>query len=585
VTHNLFYFFAACKKIIDETKTDLKWDDIHAGLQMPKRFPESGVPASPKSYANAVIQLHFPKLSEQMKIKKLQAIERNFNNAFDVSVKKEGDETDDKSKQEAGTASNEELLYALKHSMKPSDFDFFCKKYYEKEGLYAFKAIISPLQASRIKFRIRNMVVEPGEQMFYLLREKFRESHDEMVSFNDIFKDDFRATFESVIKDSKIIEFDKVKAQFLGDGFSRQIDEHLVMMMTHSRTHHFSILKHVALDDGNVDSPWNDLPIFFNFEDSFKYDDFRSKLIEIVRKACTCVQNLLNDCQQNAQKLTSSQIFYVIKNLFPKSSANQLNVANMISSILRGNFSAIDRMHTDAVYSSLLKSMNDSRSNAVPTILQSLVVNRDGTSDYGQQMRVLKYAFQNLYKEGRILIPRIPSSYVNNKFSSLLLVFDSTYSLDKTKSKPTPKDHPFGYISPPPWATVDGKVDGDKRLFVEPWDVLIPVTRRTGTLGKLYGEWCPPQSFELKIFAHDYDCLQDFEFFSAIKKVEQQWATVHSNPVSDGGVADEERELKRDWWYCTMKLHLQFLCSCYSLVAKLCSNRNQEVSFTRRTPA
>jgi len=328
----------------------------------------------------------------------------------------------------------------------------------------------------------------------------------------------------------------------------------------------------VALDVDNSDSPWNDLPIFFNFKDSNKYADFRTILIDVVKRACACVSKLTIDCQENAKKIASSQIFYVIKNLLPRSSTNQLGIAYFLSSLLKGNFSAIDRSFTDAVYSSLLQNMNDLRSIGVVQVFQTLVMNRDGTPDYAQQMRVLKYAFKTPYNSGRILVPRISSSYVNGVFKSLHLVFDSTYGLDKLKQKPSPKDHPFAYITPPSWAKT---AEGEKRFFVEPWDVLVPVTRRTGALGRLYGEWNLPRSFELKIFAHDNDVLEDFGYFFEIKKIEQHWNAVHQdskNPVSP----EIERNLKRDWWYCTMKLHVQFLCACYSLVATLCANRNQQ---------
>ena len=567
VAHNLFKLFAECNRL-----QIYDWNDYHGDLILPSNISisEGGKCASPKSYVEAVMSYNFPNLPVTSNdfVKKVQAVERNFRSAFAEENDEEGGDEDD-----SAYTRNAELMEALKYAMKPSDFDFFWKKHVDKSGLYAFKAIVSPAQASRIRTALEDpevqeminsdveLEVNPGERMFFL----------EKTAFNEIFEESFRASFESIVKDGKVLEFDKEKAYLVGTGSGKSVREMDMMMMGlffYSEKMMAQILKCVALDDDNTESPWNDLPIFFNFKDSIKYQDFRDILIAIVRRACACVSNLVKDCQKNAKKLSSSQIYYVIKNLLPRSSDNQLNIAVLLSSILKGNFSAIDRMFTDAVYSSLLQNMNDLRSNAVPIILQSLVTNRDGSPDYGQQMRVLKSIFQTPYAQGHVIIPRIPSSYVDGEFSSLRLVFDSTYGLAKTKNKPTPKDHPFAYIKPPQWAKT---VDGEKRFFVEPWDVLLPVTRRSGVLGKLYGTWFPPQFFELKAFAHDFDCLEDFGYFSEIKKIEKEWEIVHSKVLEEATLDQMERDLKRDWWYCTMKLHLQFLCSCYSLVAKLCA--------------
>jgi hypothetical protein len=84
-------------------------------------------------------------------------------------------------------------------------------------------------------------------------------------------------------------------------------------------------------------------------------------------------------CGENQKKITSSQIYYLIKNLFPKSAPYQLNIGNVLKHTLQGNFSVIDRMYTDAVYSSLLGIMNDLRSPGVPQVLESLMINPDGT--------------------------------------------------------------------------------------------------------------------------------------------------------------------------------------------------------------
>jgi hypothetical protein len=579
VTHNLFKLFAESRNLGLSSWTDMHPDQEN-NLKTPPNFPQGEKFVSPKAYAEAVMAHNFPKLPKADFIRKVEAVERNFRRAF------AGQSDDEDGDESTAYTKNAELLDALKYAMKPSDFDFFCGKHAEKAGLYAFKAIVSPVQASRIRVLLEQLnddgqwdfqlEVKPGEQKFYLLKEPRQDDVNDHVAFSNVFKtdkNDFKLDFESRIKEGKVLEFDKEKANLEGDSV-QDLDLKMILMMRSSQLHLADILKSVALDDDNSESPWNDLPIFFNFKDAGKYLEFRPTLIDILRKACSCVSNLLKDCQENSKKINSPQIYYVIKNLLPKSSANQLNIANMLSSILKGNFSAIDRMFTDAVYSSLLQNMNDLRSSSVPIILQSLVVNRDGTPDYAQQMRVLKSIFQIPYQAGRVLIPRIPSSYVGGAFKSLKLVFDSTYALAKSKNKPTPKDHPFAYINPPPWAKT---VDDEKRFFVEPWDVLLPVVRRSGALGKFYGQWCPPRFFELQALSNDFDCLEDFGYFSEIKKVEKEWNEVHSKKLDDDTLSATERNLKRDWWYCTMKLHVQFLCSCYSLVANLCANRNQQV--------
>jgi hypothetical protein len=553
------------------------WTTPLEGLKIPEIVSQGANVVSPKSYVEAVMKGNFPKATVEILTKKVDQVEKKFKLAFDLL------QQDDEDDQEATAyTQNEELWDSLTYAMKPSDFDFFHGKYVGELGLLAFKAIVSPVQASRIRSILEletkrgnfdfQLDVRPGEQTFYLLKPVESVS-EKKFTFSNMFKEEFLPNLQNIIKDGKILEFDQEKANLLGNSV-QDYDQTMVMMMRHSQLHLAKILKCIALDDDNTESPWNDLPIFFNFKDPNKYSDFRPILVDIIRQACYCVANLLRNSEENSKKIDSPQVYYVIKNLLPKSAPNQLNIANMLASILKGNFSVIDRMFTDAIYSSLLESMNNLRSNAMPTILQYLLVNRDGTPDYAQQLRVLKSIFQNPYDEGRVLIPRIPSSYVGGTFKSLRLVFDSTYGLAKTKNEPSPLDHPFAYITPPSWAKT---ADGDKRFFVEPWDVLVPVYRRSGTLGKLFGLWCPPRFFELKTFAHDFDCIMDFPYFSEIKRIETEWKEVHSKTMDEDALFEKERNLKRDWWYCTMKLHVQYLCSCYSLVAKLCANRNQQV--------
>jgi hypothetical protein len=568
VTHNVFKLFADSIELKPKS-----WTDSLVGLKMPESFSQGANVVSPKTYVEAVMKKNFPKATVQILTKKVEQVERKFKLAFDL-----GHQDDDDDQEATAYTKNEELWDSLTYAMKPSDFDFFRGKYVAEQGLLAFKAILSPVQASRIRSVLERrssdiqLDVRPGEQTFYLLKP-VEDSSEDVFTFSKLFKGEFLPNLISIIKDGKVLEFDQEKANLLGNSVE-EYDEAMITMMCQSQLHLARILKCIALDDDNAESPWNDLPIFFDFKDNVKYSDFRPILVDIIKQACSCVSNLLKNSEENSKKINSPQVYYVIKNLLPNSSANQLNIPSMLASILRGNFSVVDRMFTDAVYSSLLESMNDLRSSAIPIILRYLVENRDGTPDYAQQLRVLKSIFQNPYDEGRVLIPRVPASYVGGTFKSLRLVFDSTYGLAKTKNKPSPKDHPFAYITPPPWAKT---ADGDKRSFIEAWDVLLPVTNRSGTLGRIYGPWCLPRFFELKTFAHDFDCNEEFGYFSEIKKIETEWNEVHSKAMDEDALSEKERNLKRDWWYCTMKLHLQYLCSCYSLVAKLCANRNQQV--------
>jgi hypothetical protein len=565
VAHSIFKLFVQARKL------GLKdWSEVCPEFKIPQGMQGEGNSASPKSYSEAMMRLNFPKLGGLNFSKKVQAVERAFERAFAAEV--DEDESADDS---AAYSQNGQLMECLQYAMKPSDFDFYVKKFVEKFNLYAFKALISPVQASKIRVAAaqqnKEIEVSAGEQIFYMSKN----SNSNFVSFEELFTEDFRTKFEDQVSKSQVIEFEKEK-KFLNAANAEEIDFYFLALIDDSQKHLAKILKEVALDVDNSDSPWNDLPIFFNFKDSTKHSDLRTMLIDVIRRACACVSKLTIGCKENAKKITSSQIFYVIKNLLPRSSSNQLNIASLLSSLLKGNFSAIDRMFTDAAYSSLLQNMNDLRTSGVVQVFQSLVMGRDGCPDYLQQMRVLKYAFQTPYNEGRVLIPRLSASYVSGVFESLCLVFDSTYALDKLKQKPSPKDHPFAYINPPSWAKT---AEGEKRSYIEPWDVLVPVTRRTGTLGRLYGEWNLPKFFELKILAPDNDVIEDFGFFSETKKIEQQWNYVHDskNQVDDSNITEIERNLKRDWWYCVLKVHLQFLCASYSLAATLCANRNQQV--------
>jgi hypothetical protein len=299
--------------------------------------------------------------------------------------------------------------------------------------------------------------IPAGEQTFYLSEDEFREffqemHHDQLLSE---VRDASGSTSISppwltgLPSPLPVYKELKLQKQFLNcDEFSG-FERCLSLMYLMSQQQLAGILKNVALDVDNFDSPWNSLPIFYNFKDPIRFAEIRPILIEIIRKSLTCLALLCKFCGENQKKITSSQIYYLIKNLFPKSAPYQLNIGSVLKLTLQGNFSVIDRMYTDAVYSSLLGIMNDLRSPAVPQVLESLMVNRDGTPDYGQQMRVLKYAFKIPYQNGQILIPRISVMKKNGGLESLRLVLDSTFALNKMHQKPTPKDHPFAYIKPP----------------------------------------------------------------------------------------------------------------------------------------
>jgi hypothetical protein len=547
------------------------WEKEYPELIIPKNYKEGGgTCVSPRKYVEALMLRCFGSKFDAKSatfIKKIADVKRFFEKAF--SEQKPEDES-----QDAGAYKmNGLLLDALKSAMQPSDFDYYCSKHTKDAGFIVFKGVLSPKQASRIRKMVEDgeidvdIQISAGEQMFYL---------NSMQSFENTFSESSHEELLKKIQDPKGCQVFELQRKIFkaGVGSVSDFDAAVARLMHDSQVNLSVVLKNVALDVDNTDSPWNSLPIFFNFKDEKLFDSIRAILIDIIRRSSMCLSRLLINCAENSKKLSSSQIFYIIKNLLPRSSSHDLNIGGLLSSILRGNFSAVDRLHTDAVFSSLLQNMNELRSSAVPQIFESLIINRDGTPDYGQQMRVLKYAFEIPYERGQVLIPRIAATYFQRKCHSLRLVFDSTYALSKLKHKPNPTDHPFAYISPPSWTK---KEDEEQRAYIEPVDVLVPVSMRSGMLGSRYGKWAPVNCMELKIFAQDYDCLRDFEYFSEIKKIEDQWNLRSSQNFQADSLAKLQRELKRDWWYCSMKLHLQYICACYSLVAKLCSNRNRQV--------
>ena len=366
----------------------------------------------------------------------------------------------------------------------------------------------------------------------------------------------------------------ELKKDLWNDAYKDSIERCVSRMHFTSQKNLAKILKNVALDVDNFDSPWNTLPITFNFKDQVRYGKIRATLIEIIRKSLTCLSLLCKGCAENQRKITGSQFYFLIKNLFPQSPRNHLKIGITLRHTLRGNFKVVDRMYADAVFSCLLKFMNDVRQSTLPQVLESLMLKHDGTSDYEQQMRVLKFALKIPYSNGQVLIPRLfVERNEKGVLDTLFLMLDSTYALNKLKNKPQhPKDHPFAYIKPPSWAK---SANGEKRLYIEPWDVCVQPISRTGFLADRYGVWSPVASFDLKVLSQEYDVLKDFDYFQSVQVIEQQWEKMgETQQIKERDFAD----LKRDWWYCTMLYHLQYLCACYSLVAKLCSTRNIQVN-------
>ncbi len=546
---------------------------------------------SPMQYCENLITKHFPSLDPDGFNKKVKDVRRFFNRAF-TSTADDGTIVD---KDDGAYEKNDQLLDVLEYAMKPSYFDYFRSKYVKEARLVVFKATIAPALSSRIRKIVAidggsdsSLVNVPsGQQTFYLSDLEFQgyfknNPSSEPPSGNSPLVPPWLAGTPSsmFIKDIGNI----LKKDLWNDASKVSIERCVSRMHFTSQKNLAKILKNVALDVDNFDSPWNTLPITFNFKDQVRYGEIRAILIEIIRKSLTSLTLLCKDCTENQRKITGSQFYYLIKNLFPQSPRNQLKIGITLRHTLRGNFSVVDRMYADAVFCCLLRFMNDVRQSTLPQVLESLMVKPDGTADYGQQMRVLKFAFNIPFSNGQVLIPRLFVERKDGILDSLRLVLDSTYALNKLKNKPQhPKDHPFAYIKPPSWAKSD---DGEKRLYIEPWDICVPPILRTGFLAERYGEWSPVASFDLKVLSQEYDVLKDFDYFQSIQVIEQQWEkqwgkqweAKQMSKTIDTEQIKERDELKRDWWYCTMLYHLQYLCACYSLVAKLCSNRNIQVN-------
>ncbi len=566
------------KKFREENKLALfewKLESEHLDRKSPNKI-------SPMQYCQTLMKTNFRHLDDLGLNKKMKDVRRFFNRAF-TSTDDDGRIVD---KDDGAYEKNDQLLDVLEYAMKPSYLDYFRSKYVKEAGLVAFKATMTPALSSRIRKIVANdcgsdsslVNVPSGEQTFYLSDREFSKFFKDVQLLSELKDPSGNAALVppwlAGIPSPQLKKKEWLKKTFLKWDSFLSFEHCVSRMHFDSQKNLAKILKNVALDVDNFDSPWNTLPITFNFKDQVRYGEIRAILIEIIRKSLTCLTLLCKDCAENQRKITGSQFYFLMKNLFPQSPRNQLKIGITLRHTLRGNFKVIDRMYADAVFSCLLRFMNDVRQSTLPQVLESLMVKHDGSADYEQQMRVLKFALKMPFSNGQVLIPRLfVERNQNGVLDSLLLVLDSTYALNKLKNKPQhPKDHPFAYIKPPSWAK---SVDGEKRLYIEPWDVCVPPILRTGFLAKRYGDWSPVASFDLKVLSQEYDVLKDFDYFQSVQVIEQQWEKqwVAENETQQRVLS----ELKRDWWYCTMLYHLQYLCACYSLVAKLCSNRNIQV--------
>jgi len=83
-------------------------------------------------------------------------------------------------------------------------------------------------------------------------------------------------------------------------------------------------------------------------------------------------------------------------------------------------------------------------------------------------------------------------------------------------------------------------VDGEKRFFIEPWDVLVPVVRRSGVLGKLYGSGVLRGFLSSKRLRTILIALMDFGYFSEVKRIEREWNEVHSKTMDEDTLSDIE---------------------------------------------
>jgi hypothetical protein len=555
-------------------------DNVEWEKNLPELDSESPNGKSPMQYCENLIAKNFSDKDTSGFNKKVKDVRRFFNRAF-TSAANDGNIVD---QDDGAYEKNDQLFDILEYAMKPSYFDYFRSKYVKEARLVVFKATIAPALSSRIRKIVAGdgsdsslVNVPSGQQTFYLSDPEFREyfknnpSYEPPSGNSPLVPPWLTGTPSSTfIKDIGNI----LKKDLWNDASKASIERSVSRMHFTSQKNMAKILKNVALDVDNFDSPWNTLPITFNFKDAVRYGEIRAILIEIIRKSLTCLTLLCKDCNENQRKINGSQFYYLIKNLFPQSPRNQLKIGIALRHTLRGNFSVVNRMYADAVFSCLLRFMNDVRQSTLPQVLESLMVKHDGTADYGQQMRVLKFALKIPFSNGQVLIPRFFVERKNGIIDSLRLVLDSTYALNKLKNKPQhPRDHPFAYIKPPCWAR---SADGEKRLYIEPWDVCMHPILRTGFLKERYGDWSPVASFDLKVLSREYDVLANFDYFQSIQVIEQQWEKQMDKTISTEKI--DERYLKRDWWYCTMLFHLQYLCACYSLVAKLCSNRNIQVT-------
>jgi hypothetical protein len=503
--------------------------------------------------------------------KKVNDVERHF-------WRIHGNDLDQETNSRIDADKAAQLQDVLQHAMKGSRFSFFFQKHLQSHrhsrsnspaGFFVVTLIISQALAAKTRLSVDSDqhgidTISVGSHLLYLT---------ESVTFQSFIRQ--CVTEASRIQLMSQVQSKQAKAVITPEMLIPDFSMELINSLWHESQQNFAvILKDIALDPDNHESPWNNLPIMFNLEDESRFFDVRFILIEIIRTALVCLRSMCEKFKINKERFSGAQIYYLIKNIYPKSSSNALPAFSLLTSLVQNNFQIIDRTYTDAIYSSLFSIMDSTR-NPTSKVFVALLTNQDGIVDFSQQCRVLEYVFKNPFKKnGKIIIPRLSWVRENGKIVSLRQFFDRKFAIEKTHDKPFPNDHPFAYIQPPSWAL---DVDNQKRNFIEPWDVLVNINFRVpgDFRSSLYGAFCPSGSIMIHVLESENNCLKDFNYNSSLREIEAEWAAIHADAsISAESLEKKELELKREWWYCVMLFQMQFLCSCYSLVAKLCENRN-----------
>jgi hypothetical protein len=500
--------------------------------------------------------------------KKVNAVERHFNRLH-------GTQRDDEDKSSMNMDKVMQLQEILQHSMKGSRFSVFFNKHLRLHkhadsnvpaGFFPVTIMISQDIAANCRRQSDKdhikVVVPPGIQTIYVAEHGVFQR---FVRYCVV--ESARSLVLSALRDRESTVF--INTDMLVLDASVEVIKSLWQESQHNIA---CVLKAIALDPENHDSPWNHLPVFFNLRDESRFSDARFILIEIIRQALTCFGVMCHNCQANKAQFSCSQMYYIIKNVFPPSPAHLLPTLPFLIFLAENNYQMIDRMFSDAIYSTLF-SIFDSLRNSTSKLFAALLTNQDGSVDFVQQCRVLEYVFKKPRQQsGIIIVPRVWTTTENGNIVSCRQFLDRKFALLKKHNKPYPKDHPFAFIKPPSWAL---DADGQRRSYIEPWDTLTGIVRRDASdfRSDLYGEYCPYGSLMLHFFESEND-MTDFNYWKSIRDIEDEWKSVHKHSSSKDVVERKELELKRDWWYSTMIYSIQFLFCCYSLVAKLCENRN-----------